>query len=67
MFNLYSFLISVPHYLEIHLEVIDTLCLKPKKYLVSQYAPTEEDSSLVGVYGVEGHLALEAGGQAITT
>ena len=45
-------------YLRIPLEIIGSLCLKPRKYLV-----------FLGwcILGVEGHLALEDRGQAITT
>ena len=45
-------------YLQIPLEIIDSLCLKPRKYLV-----------FLGwcILGVQGQLALEYGGGAIPT
>src|SRR5882762_8981535 len=43
-------------YLQIPLDIIDSLCLKPRKYLV-----------FLGwcILGVQGHLALEHGGDGI--
>jgi len=45
-------------YLQIPIEIIDSLCLKPRKYLV-----------FLGwcILGVEGRLALADGGDGITT